>query len=414
MEVPMATTRTPDEHEQRVSEQIAKLEQRHRALVEETASELEALKKQITEGHDVRERVEEAQKPLLSEIATLRTNIERAEKEKLQLTTELERLHRDYQGHYSQLQGALGSLKHVVQNQAQALDQQVKLLSVDTDQAIDELLSSLTEATPAQTITPVTEKVEPLPTVTDDNLEALLAEFSPVAFVPEEPEVTVQAVAEEKPRKEKKQRSFTGLRRLAIRTVGLALVVALGWGGLKTIQSKNLAEAGQVAGVSTDKSVTGSGDSQNPAEEYKQSYAIVPFDQTEWTSYTDPDFGVSLRWPQNASNVLKTPGGSNIWFLRFDAYYMRITLDATTDTLESWWQKNSGFYTSDGSATKGTFKNHQAWIVTPTTATGNVGTTYIFQTPKGIMQVWTKSFDPATDDGKRLAKMVDSFSFAAN
>ncbi len=64
------------EHEQKVGEQIARLEQRHRTLVEETAQELETLKKQLSDGHGLREKVAEVRQPLLQEISTLRNSIE--------------------------------------------------------------------------------------------------------------------------------------------------------------------------------------------------------------------------------------------------------------------------------------------------------------------------------------------------
>lgn len=399
-------------HHQKVGEQIARLEQRHRELVEETAHELATLKQQLAEDNDVTERVNEAKQPLLSEIATLRSNVSRIEQEKQVLSTELQRLHEEYQNHYHQLHGALGSLKHVVQNQAQAFDQQVRLFSLDTEQAIEELLSSIQKPTEAL---PVVEPSQPLPVVTDDNLEALLAEFSaPTTATAVAQPATAQTVKEPRVKKERRPRSFAGLRRFTVRAVALALVVAVGWNGLKFIQKKNMAaEAGQVAGVSTtspraNSDATGS----DPFNDHPESRALVSFDQTAWEPYADPDLGITMRWPKNASFLLKTPGSTNIWLVRFDSYMMRANIDATTNTLEQWWQANSSFYSSDGTPTKGTFKNRPAWIV-PTT--GKVpGTTYIVQNSKGILQIWVESSDAAgsQDDQKRLAKLVDSLTIS--
>jgi hypothetical protein len=365
-----------------VAEQIRRLEERHRALVEETGAELELLKVQLAEGNNIEEHVEAAKTPLLEEIAFLRAAIAQSEQGKTVLKTELERLQNDYQAHYTDVQKALASLGSLMD-------------------------------------TPQVAVAEPLPEVTNENLEALLAEFSDAPAKDEiaepSPVVLTEVLPEpivEKPRKERKPRSFKWMKRLAVRTVALALVGTAGWAGLQAIQKKNAsAEVGQVAGATSD-GATDILQEKDPAEKYKESYAIVPFDRTEWETYTDIDFGVSFRYPTNATNISKTIGGSNIWFLRFNGYMMKISKEDTQDSLDTWWEKSANFYTDGATAAKGVFKSRPAWIITPTEVTKTSGTTYVVATKTGVMQVWVKDEDPQTDDGQRIAKMLESLTFS--
>jgi hypothetical protein len=391
-----------DVHSQKVSEHIARLEQRHRALVEETAQELEILKETLNKDNDVRLHIAQAQQPLLQEIAGLRNNITQAEQEKHHLENEIQRL-----------QGALGSLKHNVKSQVEAFDQQVRLFSLDTDQAIDELLGSLKPATKTE---PLVQHHEPLPLVTDDNLEALLAEFSPevitnpVIPIPVFETFVEKKVKPVKIKKEKTPRSFKGLRTFAIRSIAFALIGIIAWSGFKFVSAHNKGDVGQVAGVST----ASTPNPDDSTEKYKESYAAVTFEDTQWETLTDTDLGFSIRYPKNASNLVRTVGGSNDWFLRFDGYMMRVSKEETVSNLDQWWAASKDFYADGNTSTKGTFKGHPAWIIKPLQTSITSGTTSVVSVPGGIMQVWTKDEDPNTDDGKRLAKMVESFSFTAN
>jgi len=361
---------------QQISDHIARLQQRQQELVQETTAELELLRHKLNESESSEEHVNRARQPLLAEIEALRKALVLAEDEKQHLGTEVNRLQSEYHTHYSQMQNALVALQNSMRHQAPTFTEKVK--------------EQEAEEKPMY--------VPPAP---------------PVHFEPVRPTLNeITAPVYEPPKTPKPPRSWTGMRKLAVRTFAFALIGSVAWGSWQAIANHRAATPGVVAGVSTTTpSATSDPNSDNPAEKYKESYAILPFDQTVWETYTDPDFGFSVRYPKNTTNKVKTIGGSNIWFLRFDSYLMKFTSESATDTLEDWWQKSQGFYSSDNSISKGIFKGRPAWIAKPTVPTTNSGTTYAFSTKTGIMTVWVKDEDPLTDDGQRITKMVDSISF---
>jgi hypothetical protein len=404
-------TSSVEEHRQKVSDHIARLQQRQMELVQQTTHELEELKHQLDTGNALEEHVSRARQPLLTEIATLRSTLAKLESEKVGLESELTKVQADYQSHYAQMQGALASLKNIIRSQARAFDQQVRVFSLDATQTLEGMLNSVESAAVPL---PDTTKSAPI-TRTDatsiaHSMEELLREF-PIPEVPTRPAPALAHAVQPEPKAKKasKPRRWS-VKKMAVRTVAAALVVSVGWGGVKMVQG--LSGEGEVAGAATTTSsqstATAVGD--NPTEKYKESYAIVPFDQTEWETQTDSEFGFSVRYPKNTSNRVKTIGGSNVWFLRFDSYLMKITREETRDTLEQWWEKSRAFYELDSTVEKGVFKNRPAWIITPTIPAKHSGTTYIFATKTGVMQVWVKDEDPETDDGKRITRMVESLT----
>ncbi|HSI20961.1 MAG TPA: hypothetical protein VLA04_04685, partial [Verrucomicrobiae bacterium] len=252
-----------------------------------------------------------------------------------------------------------------------------------------------------------TKNVSPDPrALPDTNLESLLAEF-PLPATPSR--AMAQEVRTEKPRvlKEKKPRSFKGVKRLALRTAVLALMATAGWTGVQALQDK---EAGQVAGVTTattpipDATLT-----ENPANKYKESFATVPFAQTEWENFADPDLGFTVRYPKNATNIVRT--STNAWFLRYDGYFLKVTVETTNDQLDGWWAKSKGFYEEGNTISKGTFKSRPAYIIRPTEPTKSSGTTYFVASKTGVTHIFVRDeLDPETDDAKRITSMVNSLT----
>lgn len=394
----------------RLNEQIARLQQRQMELVQETAAELESLKQQLSESQDMEEQVRRASQPLLLEIASLRSQVAALQQEKEAADTALSQAQDAYQQHYAHMHTALAALKNVIRGQARSFDQQVRSFSRDASETIEHMLGSVEAATipppelPAAR--PASQEVAPKPTPLV-SMESVLAEFE--QSFPEPAASQKAAVAP----KEKPTRSFKGIKKFMLRTAVLGVLAVSGWGSLTLIRQRNLA-GGEVAGASTTAEPTsnpGTGvAAENPAEKYKESYAILPFEQTEWQTYTDPDLGFSVRYPTNTTNLVKTIGGNNVWFLRFDSYLLKVSREDTTDTLEEWWNKSQGFYQDGNTVTTGTFRGRPARIVKPTELAKNSGTTYIFATKTGVMQVWVKDEDSLTDDGQRVARMVESFT----
>jgi hypothetical protein len=398
------------EHRLRVSEQLARLQQRQTELVEQTTRELEELRIQLEDGREVEEQVNRARQPLLTEIATLRTAIAQLENERAELSGELNRTQAEYQTHYTQMQGALNSLRNVVRSQARAFDQQVRVFSLDATQTIESMLGNLDAAS-----VPIPERRAAAPVSLERELlpiEPAVAEapFSDTPTWLEEPSVPIAATPQkpEKVRRERTPRSYVGLTRWAVRGFAMAAVGGIAFVGIQQLQGR--ADTGTVAGV-TSAAPSPTVTTENPAEKYKESFALLPFDQTTWETYTDQDLGFSVRYPTNTSNKVRTIGGSNAWFLRFNGYLMKLTAETTQDTLDAWWEKSQGFYSDGATVKKGVFRGRPAWIVDPAEESITSGTTYIVGTKTGVLHVWVKDEDPKTDDGQRLTKMVDSLTF---
>ena len=142
--------------------------------------------------------------------------------------------------------------------------------------------------------------------------------------------------------------------------------------------------------------------------DYKESQADVPFDKTEWDTLTDTDFGISLTYPKNASNIERVIGGSNIWLLRKQGYLMKFSMvDLAGQTPADWWDGVKEGY-SDKDVSVGKFKNLPAHIIKTPVPNATSGTTYAVERNGFITEIWIKDESPTTDDGQRLAKMTAS------
>lgn len=142
--------------------------------------------------------------------------------------------------------------------------------------------------------------------------------------------------------------------------------------------------------------------------DYKESQADFPFDKTEWDTLTDTDFGISLAYPKNTTNIERVIGGSNIWFLRKQGYLMKFSLvDLAGQTPADWWDGVKEGY-SDKEVSVGKFKNLPTHIIKTTVPNTTSGTTYAIERNGFITEVWIKDEPPTTDDGQRLTKMTAS------
>jgi hypothetical protein len=168
---------------------------------------------------------------------------------------------------------------------------------------------------------------------------------------------------------------------------------------------------GVVAGASTTRPVSIT--VQSPDQEYPESYVDIPYAQTIWATYTDSDFGVSISYPKNTSDVVHTVGGDNLWFLRKDGYILKISRSdlASGQTLDQWWATNAAEYETTVTASKGSFETQPAWILPAATKSETSGTSYFLQSGTEVYEVWVKDEDPTSADGQRLARMVASLQF---
>ncbi len=380
------------DHRHKMNAQIARLQERQLALILETTAELDQLRDQLSSGSELEDQVQSARQPLLATIASLQ-----AEKE--QLANSLASVQRENQNNFARIQSILNLADEpvAVPEPLPPLPQYGGSIQSATEAGIPP--ARIPIILPIQTSVPAPVS-EPVP------------QADPVIAPVETPVAELQsdkAAKKEKPAKEARLRPKRRVKKFVFRLAVLALALTGGWKGLKAVQQKNIAASGgDVAGAST--TAPSAKATADPADQYKESRAAIPFNLTEWQTYTDTDFGFTIHYPSNTSNKVKTIGGDNIWFLRFDGYLMKFSKEETPNVLDEWWQKSAGFYADGNTTAKGVFKGHQAWIVTPTEKTATSGVTYIIGTKYGILQIWVKDEDPTTADGQRIAKMVDSLT----
>ncbi len=355
-----------------VSEQIARLQQRQLEMVQQTAQELESLKEQL-------EKSEQAEK-LESEVNRLREERNYLEQNVHQLQNQLIQ----QQEHTTHVVSGLTDVIRTHLQSVQGFTSQTEAFLEKIPQYSPVPLPETTPVAP----TPVQEKPVPVAPV-----------ILPVQHAPAHP----QELLFEAPRHPKKARTFSG-RRFALRAVTASLIVVSGYGGWNFIKkAAGPTETGDVAGAAVVASAT--------PEPYAESFADVPFEQTEWEVANDGEFGIQFDYPKNASNRTRTLGGNNLWVLRKNGYLLKISRFQTTDTLETWWTANQKNYTDESKGVKTTFKGFPAIYVESKVKTVTSGSSYFVQRTDGIYQIWIKDESAATDDGQRLTRMMESFTF---
>lgn len=208
-----------------------------------------------------------------------------------------------------------------------------------------------------------------------------------------------------------KPRKRRGVKRLAVRFVTLALITATGYAGWNWLVTDTV-DSGSVAGASTE-TLPETAEVTPTFDTYTESFAEVPFEQTEWEKTTDYEFGLSLDYPKNATNRVRVIGGSNLWFLRKNGYLLKISVIPSSLTLTDWWKENQETYASPNNlkVTEGSFKDLPAVIAESRQKTATSGTSYFIKRDQGIFHIWIKDEPAITDDGQRLGRMVESLTF---
>lgn len=344
------------------TEKIAEIKAKQEALMRQTSDELEVLQKSLLDS----QKEEEERGPLVEEIKFLRNLVKELEQEKRVQENALHETRR-------QLQEVINSVKQAIH-------------------------------------LPITEILPPLPLQTEE--EAFFELPKPIKKALE---VKKAKKALKTPSLPKVSLPRPKLPRLALRTVGTALFVALIYVTWTHSPFKSTTDTGQVAGVSTTslQSVSQPKVITKKASfpDYKQSYSDVSFEDTTWEKMNDPNFGATIEWPSNASNRVGAVGGNNIWFLRKDMYLLKLTREAYTGSLDEWMSENKADYAENNSMQKTTFKDQPAWLIKPLSPTDGYGYEYIVKIEDTIYHTWIKTTDPASDDGQRITYMVTSLEF---
>lgn len=381
-----------------VRDQIARLQQRQMEMVQQTALELEELKKRLEHNE---------------ETEWLRSRVSVLEEEKAMLQDSFEQ--------------QLSSLRNVIRGQARAIDQQIQIFSLDASQNLESMLGALQIEQPKRSEPPRQRQAAPIAQVVPPPVVYEPAPYEPIPYEPVQPTyadfvdmptayVQTEATAQpepsqltdiQPPKRAKRKRGIRIIpgRKMVIRMASLALIGSAGyWSWGQFIVPKTEIHGGEVAGATTI---------QAADDPYAASFANYPFAQTAWENHVDSDFGLSVDWPSNTSNRVRVVGGNNLWFLRKNGFLMQITrLDAGSALdIDQWWSHHKSEFEEDGTISKTTFKGQPAWYVEATGITPTSGNSYFVKRPSGIFHIWVKNEPGSTDDGQRIARMLSSFTF---
>jgi len=363
-----------EEQRKRFSAEITRLQQRQRELVQQTVLMLE-------------EEASSVRTPLEKEIKELNKTINGLGEENQKLLKKIEEL---------QQAGA----KHI-----QELEEQFSGFFKSSHEHFEELQHTLHK----EVVAPVAKEIKVV--------EAKLAK-QPVASYFKFPKIKREAnpepikIVREAPAKPQHHRKHA-----ARRVAGLALTALLAYFGARELPKYAMGhklETGQVAGVSTTRTDSTVGPDGQPVVEkkYNEAQADVAFQDTTWKEFDSVDYGLSLEYPANASDLVQSTGGSDTWILRKTGYLMKFNFDTLTagETLQQWWTANQDSYADQYTQpTATTFKNLPALVATPLDAGDqNAGRYYFVKRSATVDIIWVKSNINNQDDTDRLQHMLDS------
>lgn len=394
------------EHKKLLSEQIVRLQQRQQELVAQTAKELESLKMQLEDNGQVEALVQRAKEPLVEELRSMKKHLANAEAEKKHLASELQRLQQAYTSQYAQMQSTVDALHTIVSNQARSFEPPAALAPAPLP---------VFEPEPEPQPVPIIIPVVAAPPVHEEILtkKEIPAPAQPDAFALHESKLKKERREEIE---EKRERKPFSRRKFAIRMVTMALIVAGGTWGYKTIAAQQAASVaaivsqakGQVAGATTDSTI----DSAPTPDPYKEAQADLPFAATDWDTIKDADYGVTFDYPKNTSNTIRSD--TNIYVIRKDSYLLKITrFDlAANGNLDSWYEDHNSLV-GEYTYAKGTFKGQTAWIGTARDPKSKTGTVYLVNVKNSnqVLAVYVPTVAASTDDGKRQEQMLTTFQF---
>lgn len=228
-----------------------------------------------------------------------------------------------------------------------------------------------------------------------------------------------RAKEEEKEEHHKDIKADTKSGGLLMKTAVLFVILFLG--GV-TYQFINAEKTRKVYIQQVKTQVKGASDSQvdetlpdfaktGPEERYKEAYTDLPFDQTNWVNYNDPELGIKIDYPNNTSNKYTPVYSVNVWFLRKNGYLMKMEKDPTTLSLDKFVAnyKTDVKYTTEKTILKGfpaihMIQNEYLEV------RGNI---YFVKAGDNIYTIWYKTFTMGenTDDEQRVKEMLASLEF---
>ncbi|MCC2631743.1 MAG: hypothetical protein K0S20_442, partial [Patescibacteria group bacterium] len=233
-----------------LSEHINRLQQRQLELVQQTNSELEMLRKQVEDTESAEQRLAAEKEPLLAEIQELRSSVRYLEEERSEQARQ-----------YQELRAQMDSYAAHIRNIAESLSSNLPSLPME----MEPTKNALVKKAPA-----------PLPLVRPEPLPSLPAKRKPAGGI---------------------VRKLVPKRGAMVRFALLALVATGGYAGWNSLTGATPADTGQVAGVSTATTTATSSSSESTLPDYAQSFAELPFDETQWQKTTDPEFGIVIDYP---------------------------------------------------------------------------------------------------------------------
>jgi hypothetical protein len=196
------------------------------------------------------------------------------------------------------------------------------------------------------------------------------------------------------------------------------LILTLGSFSMKTIFNKpkvdqkivdkylsEQSSSGQVAGASTDSNSTSQ-------QEVDPSQSNVTFEESVWTEFNDPQFGIILQYPKNAVKAIRTD--SNVTFIRKTGYLFKVQRIETSLTVDEYWKQikaTSLNYSSKADK----FKNKTALKLELEDMADYPGDRYLVKEGDFIYDIWyaTPSNNFSKDDIQRAEKMLSSLSIVS-
>ena len=222
--------------------------------------------------------------------------------------------------------------------------------------------------------------------------------------------------------KEKDNHHKGGIGSVMIKTAIFALIVTSSFltyriKNASTLREMYVSQAKQnsINSAKSAKEAADDGSSLNtpPEEKYKEAYANVSIDQTQWQDFVDEGIGIKYKYPINATHKLKTLSSPSTWILRKDGYLMKYEVIDTTLSLEDYIKSLNPKIVYKTEVM--TFKGKVAVKLTPEEKLPIEGDTFVLQGRKGIIKIWYRTYDAAdaenADDKLRVEKMVESLEF---
>jgi len=371
-----------------LSDQIKLLQDRYVAFIQQSSQELEQLRSAV--DHQDQE---------LQEADQLRVQLA-----ELQAQREQERL---------DMQAVLDTLKDSIGGQLRGIHEHLRKLSLE---ALEDLEKALNQVD-------TTSFVAYVPMTFATTLPATTPRVGPV-----QPAIAQKVEKTSEPKKEAKPKKPRTFRAKLVRGFSFAAVLAVAWYGWQSYS----AQSGQVAGVSTNPgivstpspsaSATPVAQASGSQPDYKEAQVDVPFGQTKWENFSDPDFGISIDHPTTTSDLVHAASSDNLFLVRKNGFMFKVNKISTNKTAAEYMQTAQGDYGTDYDIKPGTLNNRPAFVATPKVHDEYSGTMYFVPRPASktnpspagttiIYQVWVKDEPAGSDDARRLDRIINSFQF---